>query len=923
MVDAFSPLIDCSVALPVARVLDRIAYYRLVPLVIPTSDGTTQQAIVPADHVVPNIVKELAIGGWPTDNLVDARRGVPLLSEWQLPAREAITRPIVQHVITDPDQFLADPVVTFGTVDKRLALSPVNVHLLLQGRQTLVRSDDGPPVLLQMEQATPIVGTSTNGDGQVVIRDITSVLAERAVAVEGQRLQLSATNVRQLREHGSTWLVTGEGEAESTIRVISAPAVSAGHDTWTFGTITEDTGNGSGGPIINVGSDLTKNDFIEPLPDFPFVVHLAYEQQWTLRGYARGDLITSIALTPQEETTIEISTWDRYRRTDDQTTESAWETSLDVSWTNRVTHEVVRDIADNESWKLTKLGVDIPTGQGTSTVGADLEGDFGTSINEINKSTCNTVDDLTVRGAAKFRGLRQTKVTESHEWGFEEKTTRKLRNPNMCQSISYDVFEMLAAYDVATRPVPEQTRLAVLVPNPLPVRFDRWSVLAFEGLLRGALLDAAQEPGFVAARWLAAREEYCSLCLEPSCCPQAKEPVQETAQPQSGQGTGTATVQGSVDRVKAIGDKVAAAIITIRDATHHVASDYDKGLRGAQLEPAILTYRQWLFRVFGLEWFQPGYWGSCLRFAMNWGSNKTPERLEQLLNETASAWLEAVGRASLAILLAQAAVPVMAVQLGAHLGWKTLWYAPYTARGFDDAGLGALLATARTEVETWRKTLPQPAPAAGAKPEPEERKETAEETGEPADPFPLEQVAGHRVAERALLAHLEQNRSHYLEAMWRAIGPADRVRILETVFDKLGPDLEPEVLGFIGDRVAVPFRIANYPRASERFTIAMSSLPNDAPGAPQTVVLPTPGVHIQARLGACDACEPYVTELRHIELSERRAKASQVQAEAEQAYLERERLETRLRVEPQQLDNPRSDGGSIQVRLVRDDESDA
>lgn len=743
----------------------------------------------------------------------------------------------------------------------------------------------------------------------MVLRELTSVLAERAVQVRGQRIPLSAANVRQLREEGGTWLAAN-GEAQGAIRLISAPMSAV-----TYGSMVE-----PGTHITEFDRDTPALDIMERLPDFPFVVYLSYEQQWALRGYARGELLNSIALAPQEETTIEISSWDRYRRTDDRTDESGWESSLDVSWTNRVTHDVVSDIARNEAWKLTNLGVDIPTGQGASTVGVDLGGDFGTTVNDINKSTCNTVDDLTVRGAAKYRGLRQTKVSESHEWGFEQKTTRKLRNPNVGQSITYDLFEMLAAYDVATRPIPERTRLAVLVDSPLPVRFNRWSVLAYEGVLRGALLDVTQTAGFDAARWLAAREEFCSLCNEPDCCPAKTKEAPAAVTAQTGQGSGATPTQAAADRVKAAGDRVTEAIRTIRDATHHVASAYDSGLRGAALEPAILTYRQWLFRTFGLEWFQPGFWGSCLRFLTDWQAGKSPERVEQLLNETASAWIETVGRASLAILLARVAIPVMAVQLGAHLGWKTGWYAQYTARGFDDAGLGALLTSARTEVDAWRKTQTPAPPQPQGEDEPQPRQAAAESAGAPPNPFPKEQVAAHRVSERALLAHLEQNRSHYLEAMWRAIGPTDRVRILESVFEKLGQDLEPEVLGFVGDRVAVPFRIANYPLAGERFARAIEALPDEAPASPQLVVLPTPGVHMQVRLGTCDAAEPYVTELREIELSERRARAALAQAEAEQAGLERDRLEARLQASPPLLDDPQPDAAPIQVHVVRDDD---
>jgi hypothetical protein len=309
----------------------------------------------------------------------------------------------------------------------------------------------------------------------------------------------------------------------------------------------------------------------------------------------------------------------------------------------------------------------------------------------------------------------------------------------------------------------------------------------------------------------------------------------------------------AANRVLQAGDRVVASVTKIREATHRVASAYDAGVRGAALEEVILEYRQWLLRTFGLEWFQPGFWGACVRFESEWRANRTPERVEQLLNETAAAWAEAAGRAIITAALWQLALPVIAVQLVFHLGLKTLWYAQYTARGFDDAGLGANLSIARTEVEAWRRALAGPSPpTATTTPTPQPVTTPTPEGAPSPEPFSDEQTARMRVAERSLLAHLEQNRTHYMEA-------------IEALDEVAGPST--------------------------------------------TVVLPTAGVQIRARMDDCDAAEPFVTSHRELDLAEK-------QAQVDRAELERDRLQARLGADPPLLDDPSAQRPAIDVRMI-------
>jgi hypothetical protein len=943
MADEFTMLSACDDRLPVARVVDSIAFHRFVSLNI-NSDGRSRPAVYPSDHAVPELVKEFAFEGWPPPDLAEFRGGLPLVPEWEPPSAEASTNPMVRVEVDDLDQFLANPRATIDGERRRIALNAFNVRALVARGQTRVRVEDGPPVLVE--------STAEEGwlprDGDVVIATLADVVTARGLSFGGEPLRVSAGNIRELRERGATWIRFGDGNDPRDVRVVLPPTATVGAAPGT-GTAADAQPSPvlatassplslSGGiaAALSPGlleeppqplqpgidpSEIPFHEFaFEPIPRFEFVLFLSYRQEWTLDGFARGDLLNTIALAPQEETTIEIFSWDRNRFGSDTTEEVGWESSLEAQATGRITREVTAELTRTEAWKLTSAGVNVAVPR-VVTVDVDLAGELGNTVNNVSRATVSRINEATVKASAKARGMRQTKVAEGREWGFEQRTTRRLRNANLCSSVAYDVFEVLAAYDVATRLVPEETRLAVLVPNPLDVGFSRGMIIAFEGVLRAALLDPRLERGFEAARWLAAREEYCALLKEPPCRREEAPCACEGTPEGPSATTGSDPVQAAGQRVAQLGDRIQAAVMKIRVADHRVDLAFDAGVGGAGLEAIILEYRQWLFRVFGLEKFQPGFWGACLRFEAEWRPNRSPQRIEQLLNETSSAWTEAAARIYLAALLWPLALPVIAVELGFHLRDKTLWYTPFTLRGFDDAGLGAVLSQARTEVEAWRGALTAPAMATAgegtATPTPTPAASQQIPEGAPsAEPYSEEDAAANRVVLGQLTAHLEWNRGHYVEAIWRSFGPTDRARMLQDVFGNLGSDVEPELLGLVGNKIALPFRVSNYPQLRD----ALADAINDLDGAPangsQHVVLPTPGVHIQGRVDDCDTCEPFVEQHRELDLDAKRAAVDRDRAMARQAELESDRMQARLETEPPQLDDPEAATPELTVRLL-------
>jgi hypothetical protein len=162
--------------------------------------------------------------------------------------------------------------------------------------------------------------------------------------------------------------------------------------------------------------------------------------------------------------------------------------------------------------------------------------------------------------------------------------------------------------------------------------------------------------------------------------------------------------------------------------------------------------------------------------------------------------------------------------------------------------------------------------------------------------FPLEEVAKNRERADALMAHLREHWSYYRFALFQALPPSeqlDRLIVGSSYVLRAGM-FEPRVVSAHGDQLAVPLNTANYP-GLEAFLLNMLGDVRETEPSTSTVLLPTPGMSIESRLGRCTGCEDYIEQTRSIEL--RRLSAIADQAEHEAA-----RLRARLEATPPRLD---------------------
>ncbi len=908
--NAFALLAErpCADRLPVAPVTDTFEFERFAPLTV-VSEGQAQAAVIPTDMVAPYDLQIYHRNLREEVGLAELRGGVPLVKEWRR-APDLPPKPVVVDV-GDPAAFIADPTARVGGRNAHLALSPGNVRALLAGEPSVVTVED------------------EHGRQRPVELNPTASASAAVDCLPAEPVELDVGAVRELVAGGTARVEALVGGERRPVYVRAADERTASSAHRVLSTAESDR---TGDTVQLLGDKPGKIFQVEPpqlvLPTFEFALYLPYRQSWKLLGYSRGRLLNSIPLSPQEETTIEVFTWDRHTRSREDVMSSERESTLDVAFTSSDTAEVVGELTRRNDWSLDVGGrIGLPPIKGISISG-NINNRTATQINAVNRRTQRHVDEATRKASSRIKTSRQTKVAETAEFGSETRVSRKIKNANMCRTLTYDFFEVSASYEVTTEPLADEIQLVVLAPHPLPLRIDRQFLIVHEGTLRTALLDPALAIGFESARALAARDEYCMRkCLDDCKCPEETKP-QAPATPAGvsagGGGAQPAATGGGTDPVELARQRVMNADKAVRDAIETlfnagfraVADAYDRKAPGSEKEDAIREYRQWLFREFGLALFSTGWWDSCVQYR---STQASPEALERLISQADTAWLESLIRGAFLTVVAQLAAPVLAAKLVIFLKEKVLWYAQFM--GWHDAGLGAAVGQARTELKAWRDALAvqatgaaatggqgAPTTGGGGAGEPTAKEETEEVGGQAAEPFPAEQVAMDVVNERALLAHVLENRSHYSRAIWQALDPADR-RNMIGMLGSLSEWVDDDVLGFVGEKIALPFQSWRVGGLDDSLKKVLASVAGSVQPVTREVSVPTRGIEIQSRLGDCDACEDFIVKHRRHDLS-------LAHERVEQAKLETKRFEERLNQTPPLLEDPETDEGSSAIRVI-------
>lgn len=881
--------------------------------------------------------------------------------------------PIVYDAqVPDVEALLAERAVTVqidkASVRLDLALEPGEVTALLAGTSVIVRAGTaGRTRLVRLVQAgnTTPAGPARPERADNTITDLAAFLANPTVRGDDGRpfpLQLTGEQVHELRTSGTTSIPLADKSVVTvTVTKPSAmlrikrddteggfeieetpdqPATPKADTTKTATTVAAGSGTALNkySAVLNkpLGYAKLKKFFqaVEPLPTEPppptrppfhlrVALFLPWRQTWTMKGLSRGRLLQSLSLAPQEEVTIELQTWERHRKTLEQSSQTDSEQTIEGTDSTKDTSECYGEVQKQSDFQYQVGGSMRATyrpGAGEIEVGANAQLSGKTAINQVGKNTQSRLHEAVVKASTKVRAQRTTKITETVEWGSEQKVTRRIRNPNLCHTLNLDYYEILAHYDITTAFLSEDTKLCAMVQNPISVPvFTDEIVRGNETALRDALLDRALVEGFDAIRLLGAYAEA-KLELRDRKAAAAVAAAMGTPEKKNDPPPDSKPTKQQADVLEALHGLVAAA------------TEFAKGRSPETLLNAIgdhakidadvkRTARRWVYTTL-VEAKFPNFAAVLRDLAKSTEAADTAkyETRLQAAQRLVGSIPASTGSPTLASLNdltdADKEAAGLAAEIHKHMAaaWDWAWWSGrcreeqlYTT---DDMGLAA---AAQRLVD--RQMALDSAPAVDTalekgkemvgEADQKQAQQAAEDVLEMK--FGLEEVGRARERKATLLSHFNDHLDYYRFVLFQALPPSEQ---LDRLMNGSGGALrvgmfEPRVVSMHGQYLAVPLHNAGEEiigRFRETIVATLSTIPS----ATSRVMLPTPGMTIESRLGRCSAAEDFIEKSRAIEL--RRLDATARQAESEAA-----RLEARLAAK--KLDDPRSPAVPMSLRV--------
>lgn len=698
----------------------------------------------------------------------------------------------------------------------------------------------------------------------------------------------------------------------------------------------------------------------EELASYPLALYVPFEQEWALQGYMRGRLVKTFTLAPGEEQTVEVFTWDRMKTGLESTSTLDSEQSTESTGTRRDAMDVTSDVARQSGFQFstnakvgfTISGVNVDMTQNTNTTEA---------VNNHVTTASHSISEATTKSAGKVRTNRTVKVTESREYGSEERVTRKLRNANAFHTLTLPFFEVLAKYGVTTRLRADDIQIVALMVDAEHTldAFTRDTIRLHERALRTALLDRDLEPGLAAARFLDAMDRSSEVLCMSCACPDDPQYQSRSWRKVAQSAESVAQWNQRALQWMEYSDKCllsAAACIArdnVRDILQRIVPPHpDQGARNGLINKITKDIQQELDNALILGLFKAATEAKTYikSYLLRTALKMKLAELESFLLTTLQDPLVAIteiqadrlgrilstcGNAVVALQYDQdiAALvhgkiyncfllhapkfilpvpdPMMQLLLNAIGGAVISAELTNNVEGstgfqnYDAGGVVSLLKSFSTYYEAWDKE--QTADEAARKEAAEQaRTDRQERMGRILSAFGLRETAEARERLDALLQHLQQNFDHYRFAIANErpalFANADTMPLVTHGILGATP------IGCVNDRFAVPVHPAPGSQLATTLATIKEALLRQVLPDVREHILPTAALYSEAIVGTCNGAEAEA-----IERFQADTKKKMLENEAQ--ALEVERLQARLTAHPPLLDKDPVLPAHVDVRL--------
>jgi hypothetical protein len=185
---------------------------------------------------------------------------------------------------------------------------------------------------------------------------------------------------------------------------------------------------------------------------------LRYKQEWRPAGFGLGELIKSFSLLPLEETTLELTVWEKTKSEIEKIEDEDTKKEAEESSKRNDSKEITDESTEKHGWHVEASG-SIGFGIGSASMSAGAEG----SSESHAKSMKAEAKEKTKSTSSSISQKRSVKIGSATESGSENKTIRIIKNTNRCHTVTYNFFQLLKIYDLIM--TLEDAPLALLFPN--------------------------------------------------------------------------------------------------------------------------------------------------------------------------------------------------------------------------------------------------------------------------------------------------------------------------------------------------------------------------------------------------------------------------------------------------------------------------
>jgi hypothetical protein len=682
------------------------------------------------------------------------------------------------------------------------------------------------------------------------------------------------------------------------------------------------------------GKPLTAKDFAE----VQLAVYFEWEQHWMLKGFSRGKMLYSLPMAPQEETTIEVSTWDRRKKVLEQSSITETEQTIEDEEKTQDSNEVYKELTKKNEFDW-KAGATLDVAYNGSPVsvklGAHLNAAEKTNADSIVKSTTKNVTDKVKKAALKVKVQRSSKITETVDTGSEQKIIRKIKNPNLCRTLTFDFYEVISHYTIDTIFNKEAIRFCLMIENPISLGLQGFTadfIRYNEAALKDSILDRSLAAGFDAVRFLRAREKAETELRN-------KKNERNTSKASIPQPIPiTAPTSPITEGGKAINN----LLTQINSAYLNLFEEKTPATRFLQLfkdnignhkvpESTLVTAaRRWLTSVL----YKRYYPDLIDTLSNSWVSEieKVGSKLDNAVSKAVSG-IRPFGNLNME---PDDQKKKIWDSLGNDFSWQTLWQWDFmnsiNINEIDDAGLGGLLenfSQAYKDYLAGISTSKSTNEMSMVAKESQETQAQQNDTDRLEVDFPLRDYAIAVERSEALINHLNQHKDHYLFGVFSAKPPQEQLEVIDEILkSRIETGFEPgfftpTIVSRYGKYLLVPVNHEKIGEKAvellEKIKVSITLAEIDDPTKPllhpahtvqsDEIHLPSPGITIESRLGECDGCEDFIMQSRELDIAKRRLENEKIQ-------LEVDRL--RLRNTAAQLDDPTPQLPVIHLQLHND-----